>query len=464
MTDSSILSDLKNQFAILKISTDKEDFETYGTDWTREFKTDPLAIIFPETVQDVRKIVVYANEKNLKLVPSGGRTGLSAGATAINKELVVSFDRMNKILSFNESDQTVTVEPGITTQEIQEFADKNDLYYPIDLASKGSSQIGGNIATNAGGIHVIRYGSTRNWIKGLKVITGKSDILDLNRGLTKNATGYDIMNLFIGSEGTLGFIVEATVQLTNRPQSSSVILAGIDKIEYSLTILNRFREKLILNAFEFFSKSALKHLLYGNKTVFPLKDSYPYYLIIDFENSSENDLETASGVYNEILKDGLISEGVISQSSAQYKELWYFRENITEAISKFLTYKNDLSVKTSTTPGFVTELKGILEKEYPDFDTILFGHIGDGNVHVSILKPPDFEKEKFLEICREVNTKIYKTVAKYEGSISAEHGVGLIKRPYLMYTRTATEIQMMKEIKKIFDPNNIMNPGKIFPS
>ncbi|MGI9535413.1 MAG: FAD-binding oxidoreductase [Thermodesulfobacteriota bacterium] len=464
MTDSSILSDLKNQFAILKILTGKEDLITYGTDWTKEFITDPLAIIFPETVQDVRKIVVYANENKLPLVPSGGRTGLSAGATATNKELVVSFDKMNKLLSFSESDQTVTVQPGITTQEIQEFAENNGLFYPIDLSSKGSSQIGGNIATNAGGIHVIRYGTTRNWVKELKVITGRGDILDLNRGLTKNATGYDIKNLFVGSEGTLGFIVEATVQLTNRPKSSSVILVAIEIIDNSLNILNSFRNCLTLNAFEFFSGSALKHLLSDNKNSFPLKDKYPYYLLIDFECDSDRELETASGVYNETVKDGLISEGVISQSSSQYNELWYFRENITESISKYLTYKNDLSVKTSRTPEFITEIKEILENEYPDFDTILFGHIGDGNVHVSILKPQNFKKEEFLNICREVNIQIYKTVAKYEGSISAEHGVGLIKRPYLMYTRSATEIQVMKDIKKIFDPNNIMNPGKIFPS
>jgi len=464
MTDSSILSDLKNQFAILKILTDKSDLETYGTDWTREFDTDPLAIIFPETTQDVRKLVVYANEKDLPLVPSGGRTGLSAGATATNKELVVSFDKMNKILSLSESDRTLTVQPGVTTQEIQEYAEKNDLYYPIDLASKGSSQIGGNIATNAGGIHVIRYGPTKNWVTGLKVITGRGDILDLNKGLTKNATGYDLKNLFIGSEGTLGFIVEATIQLTESPKSSSAILAGTEKISNSLPVLNRFKNRLTLNAFEFFSNSSLKHLLNGNKTVFPISRDHPYYLLIDFENSSEKDLETASKVYNESIEDGLISEGVISQNSSQYKELWYFRENITEAISKYLTYKNDLSVKTSRTPDFISELSGILENEYPDFDTILFGHIGDGNIHVSILKPTEYDKGKFLEICREVNNKIYKTVAKYEGSISAEHGVGLVKRPYLMYTRTATEIQIMKEIKKIFDPNNIMNPGKIFPS
>ncbi|MGI9533381.1 MAG: FAD-binding oxidoreductase [Thermodesulfobacteriota bacterium] len=464
MTHSSILSDLKSQFSILKILTDKEDLLTYGTDWTKEFKIDPLAIIFPETVQDVRKIVVYANENKLSLVPSGGRTGLSAGATATNKELVVSFDRMNKLLSFSEADQTVTVQPGITTQEIQEFADNNDLYYPIDLSSRGSSQIGGNIATNAGGIHVIRYGATRNWVKELKIITGRGDILDLNKGLTKNATGYDIKNLFVGSEGTLGFIVEATVQLTNRPQSSSVILVGIENIDNSLNILNSFRNHLTLNAFEFFSVSALKHVLSGNKNVFPIKDSSPYYLLIDFECSSELELETASRVYNETIKDGLISEGVISRSSSQYKELWYFRENITESISKFLTYKNDLSVKTSRTPEFITELKEILENEYPDFDTILFGHIGDGNVHVSILKPQELNKDEFLNICRDVNIQIYKAVAKYEGSISAEHGVGLIKRPYLMYTRSATEIQVMKDIKKIFDPNNIMNPGKIFPT
>ena len=193
--------------------TDQESAERYGVDWTKVWAPAPCAVALPETADEVQQIVEIANEHGLHLVPSGGRTGLSAGAVAANGELGGAFDRMNTILDFNEFDRAVTVQPGGSTQQLQEFAEQKGLFYPVDFASAGSSQIGGNIGTNAGGIKVIRYGMTRDWITGLKVVTGKGELLDLNKGLIKNATGYDFRHLFIGSEGTLGFVVEATVKL-----------------------------------------------------------------------------------------------------------------------------------------------------------------------------------------------------------------------------------------------------------
>lgn len=461
MADSEVISSLRSKINC-KISTEPSDLEKYGTDWTREFDPAPIAVVFPKTVEEVRDIVVFANENNVMLTPSGGRTGLSAGAVAANQELVVSFEKMNRVLSFNQFDQTVTTQSGITTEEVQNYADEKGLYYPVNFSSTGTSQIGGNIATNAGGIRVIRYGSTRNWIKGLKVVTGSGEILELNKGLTKNATGYDLKNLFIGSEGTLGFIVEATMQLTRKPKESSVILLAVNQISNSMKILQMFREKLTLNAFEFFSNSAVKHVTSKMKKNLPVNDSLPYYLLVDVETPSETALENCVEIYEKALDNGYIEDGVVSQSISQYKELWKYREDITEAISVFLTYKNDISVRTSQIPDFVDEISGILENNYPEFDTILFGHIGDGNIHVSILKPHDFDKEKFLNKCREANITLFETVKKYEGSISAEHGVGLIKKPYLDYSRSKSEIEYMKQIKKVFDPNGIMNPGKIF--
>lgn len=462
MDSSDIIRELKNTVRC-KITDEESVLNTYGTDWTREFVPDPLAIVFPESVEDVRNIVIFANKHSLPLVPSGGRTGLSGGAVASEKELVVSLDKINKIIEFNETDRLLTVQAGVTTQEIQEFAEEKNLLYPIDLSSKGSSQIGGNIATNAGGLHVIRYGLTRNWVKGLTIVTGNADVIELNKGLTKNATGYDLKDLFIGSEGTLGIICEATIELTDKPRDSVNLLLSVSDIARSGEILSLFRSSFTLNAFEFFSDSAVKHINTISKTKFPFKNS-PYYFLVDIECSTEEELERAESIYNELNTQGIIDNGVISQNIKQYNELWSFRENITESISVFLTYKNDISVRPSQIPLFIKDIENILNDEYPDFDTILFGHIGDGNIHISILKPHDFDKSEFLDICKEVNNHIYRIVAKYEGSISAEHGVGIIKRPYLMYTRTAKEIELMKNIKAIFDPNNILNPGKIFPS
>jgi len=462
MDSSALIQELKKT-VICSITDEESALKSYGTDWTREFIPNPLAVIFPESVEDIRNIVIFANKFSVPLVPSGGRTGLSGGAVACEKELVVSLDRMKQIIDFNETDRLLTVQAGVTTQEIQEFAEKHNLSYPIDLSSKGSSQIGGNIATNAGGLHVIRYGLTRNWVKGLMVVTGNADILDLNKGLTKNATGYDLKDLFIGSEGTLGIICEATVELADKPRDSVNMLLSVSDISRSGEILKLFRNNFILNAFEFFSDSAVKHINTISKTKFPLKNS-PYYFLIDIECSSDKELLKAESIYNELNSDGIIVEGVISQNNKQYNELWSFRENITESISVFLTYKNDISVRPSQIPLFINDIENIINIEYPDFDTILFGHIGDGNIHISILKPHSYDKSDFLNFCKEVNNHLYRIVAKYGGSVSAEHGVGIIKRPYLMYTRTAKEIEIMKNIKSIFDINNIMNPGKIFPS
>ena len=461
MESNSILQELKRSLKCT-ITSEQSALSSYGTDWTREFTPAPLAVAFPETTDDVRQIIIFANKHKLPLVPSGGRTGLSAGAAAIGNELVVSLDKLNRILDFNETDRLLTVESGVTTEEVQKFAEDKGFYYPIDLASKGSSQIGGNLATNAGGLHVIRYGLTRNWVKGLKLVTGNADILDLNKGLTKNATGYDLKDIFIGSEGTLGIICEATLELTRPPLDSAVLLLSVSDISVSAEILNLFRNNFTLNAFEFFTDSAVNHINTISKTKFPLKNKY--YLLIDIECGTEKEFINAGDLYNNILDKGYISDGLISQNSKQHKELWSFRENITESISVYLTYKNDISVRPSEIPLFIKDIEEILNREYPTFDTILFGHIGDGNIHISILKPKTFDKTEFLDICKDVNHHLYRTVAKYEGSISAEHGVGLIKRPYLMYTRTAKEIELMKNIKTVFDPNNILNPGKIFPA
>ena len=259
MDSSSLLQELRNTVSC-KITDEESVLNSYGTDWTREFIPDPLAIVFPESINNIRDIVIFANKHKVPLVPSGGRTGLSAGAVASHRELVISLDKMNKIIEFNETDRLLSVEAGVTTQKIQEYAEKHNLFYPIDLSSKGSSQIGGNIATNAGGVHVIRYGLTKNWIKGLRVVTGNANVLDLNKGLTKNATGYNLKDLFIGSEGTLGIICEATVELTEKPRDSVVLLLSVSDISVSGEVLKSFRNNFTLNAFEFFTDSAVKHI------------------------------------------------------------------------------------------------------------------------------------------------------------------------------------------------------------
>ncbi|MFO7641639.1 MAG: FAD-binding oxidoreductase, partial [Candidatus Competibacteraceae bacterium] len=329
------------------------------------------------------------------------------------------------------------------------------------VVARGSSQIGGNIATNAGGIKVIRYGLTRDWVTGLKVVTGRGDLLDLNRGLIKNASGYDLRHLFIGSEGTLGLIVEATLRLTQPLREPSVMVLGVSDLEGIMALYGAFRSQLELSAFEFFSELALRHVLKKGLHR-PFETATPYYVLIEFENPEQAQTDAALALFEQCAEQGWLADGVISQSEAQAKELWRLREDISESISEHQPYKNDVSVRISRVPALLAEMDELLAREYPDFEVLWYGHIGDGNLHINILKPADLEPATFARQCGAVSEHLFEILRRHGGSISAEHGVGLTKKPYLHYTRDETEIGYLRAIKQAFDPNGIMNPGKIF--
>jgi glycolate oxidase subunit GlcD len=443
------------------VKTNPDDLDTYGRDWTKFFPPDPLAAVLPKNIDEVAAIVKNANSHGFALVPSGGRTGLSGGAVATKGEVVIAFDRMNKILDYSASDRQVICEPGVITEQLQQFAEEKDLHYPVDFASSGSSQIGGNVATNAGGIKVIRYGMTRDWVQGVKVITGNGELLNLNRGLIKNATGYDLRHLFIGSEGTLGLIVEITIELTNPPVEPSVMLLGIDDMSKTISILEAAKKALDLTAFEFFSDKALQHVIEEKNLKRPLENPHNYYTLIEFENFQNTATDKAMEFFEFCLTEDLIADGTMSQSTTQAKEIWRLREDISETISKFIPYKNDISVKVSLIPQFIKAVDNLVTQAYPDFEIIWFGHIGDGNVHLNILKPETTPPDEFYEKCSKVSPEIFKIVESFEGSISAEHGVGLLKKEFLCFSRSAEEISYLRKIKAIFDPKNIMNPGKL---
>lgn len=443
------------------IQTDDDVLLEYGRDWTRYHQPNPTAILFPRTIEEVQKIVLLANEHGFVLVPSGGRTGLSAGAVAINGEVVVSLDKMNQILEFDELDQTITTEAGVITQEIQEYAEEKGLIFPVNFASEGSSRVGGNVATNAGGIKVVKYGMFRDWVTGLKVVTGKGDILELNQGLIKNATGYDLRHLFVGSEGTLGFVVEATLKLTRPPKEKQVILFGIPDMESVVKVMNAFREKIEFLAFEFFSDNTVDYVMEHTQVSSPLPQRCPYYTIMEFESNNNKNMNIVFNLYRELYQKGWILDDAFSADEQTMKHLWGYRENISSSISSFTPYKNDLSVRISNISDFLHEIEIVVKNNYPDFTTLWYGHITDGNLHLNIVKPKGLSIADFEEKCKKVNDLIFTIVQKYKGSISAEHGVGLLKKQYLNYSRSETEINYLKMIKNVFDPNNIMNRGKL---
>ncbi|CCK77762.1 MAG: FAD-binding oxidoreductase [Oleispira antarctica] len=458
-------AELENQLKAIvgedKVRTDADSLETFGKDWTKIYPPNPSAIVFPKTTEQVQAIVKFANEHQVALVPSGGRTGLSAGAVAANGEVVVSFDYMNNISGFNDMDKTVRCGAGVITEQLQNYAEEQGLFYPVDFASAGSSQIGGNIGTNAGGIKVIRYGMTRDWVAGLTVVTGKGDILELNKDLVKNNTGYDMRQLFIGGEGTLGFVTEATMRLTRPAKNLTVLVLGVPEFEAIMSVLNTFQTNIDLTAFEFFSDKAMRKVVARGDVPAPFETEAEYYALLEFEAETEGHIDQAMELFEKCMEEGWVLDGVMSQSETQAQNLWRLREDISETIAEWTPYKNDISVVVSKVPPFLREIEEIVTREYPDFEIIWFGHIGDGNLHLNILKPDDLAKEIFFEQCAKVSTWVFEIVEKYQGSVSAEHGVGMTKKAYLKYTRSEAEIDYMRAVKAVFDPNNIMNPGKL---
>ena len=452
----------EHQFEDNQIKTDAESLDYWGKDWTKHFAPNPTAIVFPKSTEQVQSIVKLANHHEVVLTPSGGRTGLSAGAVAANGEVVVSFDKMNRIGEFYPADRLVSIEAGVVTEQLQQFAEDKDLYYPVDFASAGSSQMGGNIGTNAGGIKVIRYGMTRQWVMGLTVVTGAGDILKLNRGMIKNATGYDLRQLFIGAEGTLGFVTEAQIKLERQPQDLTVMVLGMEEFSDVMNVLSAFQAQIDLTAFEFFDNIAIEKLMAHGQVQEPFESRTKFYTLLEFEAPYEPIMDKAMAVFESCMESGWVVDGVMSQSIAQAEELWKLREYISETISVFTPYKNDVSVLISYVPDFITDIEAIVSSNYPDFEVCWFGHIGDGNLHLNILKPENMSKDDFFAECQVVNKHVFETVKKYDGSVSAEHGVGMTKKPYLHYSRSETEIEYLKAIKKVFDPNSIMNRGKIF--
>lgn len=445
----------------LRVVTDPDVLDSHGRDWTRYRAPAPSAVAFPDSVEQVCALVAGAAAAGLPLVPSGGRTGLSGGAVAAAGEVVVSFDRMRRILAFDPIDRTVTVEAGVVTAAVQQLARDNGLYYPVSFASEGSSQIGGNVATNAGGIRVLRYGLTREQVAGLKVVTGRGELLDCNRGLVKNASGYDLRHLFIGSEGTLGLIVEATLRLSDPPLPSRVLLLGVGGMEALMEVFAALRDRLDLTAFEFFTESALRHVRAGQGLPAPLDTPCPFYVVAEFDCPGPDQEEQALDCFEHCAARGWLLDGVISQSDRQNDELWRYREGISESIAHFPPYKNDLSVRVSQVPEFLRRMDALLARICPGFEVLWYGHIGDGNLHLNILRPGDMELADFEARSEQISEQTYALTRELGGSISAEHGIGLLKRPWLDQVRSAAEIALLKGIKRVFDPAGIFNPGKL---
>jgi FAD/FMN-containing dehydrogenase len=446
-----------------RVRTDAEALASWGRDWTRSFAVAPSAIVFPESVDDVVKLVRAANERRWSLVPSGGRTGLSGGAVASNGEIVVSFDRMNRILDFNEADRIVRCQAGVVTGTLQDYAAERGLFYPVDFASSGSSQIGGNISTNAGGNRVIRYGMTRDLILGLEVVTADGTVLKGLRKYIKNNTGIDLKQLFIGSEGILGVVTRAALRVFPAPAERQVALCALPSFGQVTAFLRMAREGLggELTAFEVMWNAYYRLTVERVKGVAgPLPTHHPFYVLLEASGSDperihadlEKLLESAMG-------DNLILDATLSTSNASAAAIWRIRDSSVELGRSFPYAARmgfDVSLAIDRMEEYADTLDARVKAIDPQAFTIVMGHVGDGNLHPSVYHEHTPEKHDEFE------KLVYDLTGEFGGSISAEHGIGILKRPYLKMSRTEEEIETMRTLKRALDPKNILNPGRIF--
>ena len=470
MTNSSnalpaLLKSIGQVIGTNRVTQDTNDLETYGRDWTRVYEPAPSAIVFPGTTDEVATIVKLCGDHNVPIVPSGGRTGLAAGAVATNGEIVLSLDRLNFIEAPCPLARTMKVGAGAITAEVHEKAKTQGLTWPVDFASAGSSQIGGNIATNAGGVRVVRYGLTRQWVLGLTVVTAQGEVLQLNGELEKNNTGFDLRQVFIGTEGTLGIITEVVLKLDVMPEAHAVGFLAVPTVHDALAVFKHARQMpgLVIRAFEYLQRPCLEAVMKHRGAADPFEAKYGAYILVEVEGVTEDDARARLESWLErSFEDGVVEDGVVGQSSKDYENLWTLREGISESLThEAFLYKYDVSMNIRDLGRFEDALSARLEELSPELRVYLFGHIGDGNLHVNILMPDGMDRNEFLDTCHRNDPHLFQLIKDFSGSVSAEHGIGLLKKSALPYSRSRVELEYFKKLKDVFDPNQLLNPGKI---
>ena len=443
-----------------QVSVDPDDLAMYGRDWTKVHTPAASAVLFPKTSEEVRDVVRLAREHRIALVPSGGRTGLAAGAVAMNGEVVLSLERMRSKEAVDARAMTVEVDAGVVTAEVHAHCEAHGLTWPVDFASKGSSTVGGNIATNAGGVKVIRYGLTRQWVLGLEVVTGAGELLVLNGALEKNNTGIDLRQLFIGSEGILGIITRATLKLTRVQGHLDVMLFSLDSLAAVLRLFDRARSgPFTLSAFEFFTDKCFQRMARHRSVSLPFSRASSHYVLVEVESAKRDALESW---LEQLFEAEVVLDGTLAENVGRARQLWELREGISESLSATgMPHKNDIALPICELESFTASLESLFAREWPGFEVCLFGHIGDGNLHLNVMKPDDMPKQEFLEHAHRADGHVFDLVRAHRGSISAEHGIGLLKKDFLGYSRSDEEIALFRALKRVFDPDGILNPGKV---
>lgn len=448
---------------------EESDIEPFLHDQRGKYHGKACAVGLPASTEQVSAIVRLCNQEGVSIVPQGGNTGLVGGSVPdeSGRSLILSLKRMNRIRQLDARNFTLTVEAGCILQDIQEAAAESDRLFPLSLGAEGSCQIGGNISSNAGGVQVLRYGNARELVLGLEVVLADGRIWDGLRGLRKDNTGYDLKQLFIGAEGTLGIITAAVLKLYARPREITTALVAVPDPISAVELLAHLRAASgeSVTSFELMCRRGLE---FAEKHVegcqIPLEHPSPWYVLVELFGGREgqslyNTLETAFG---ECLEAGLLSDAVISGNESQRLKLWRLREGIVEA-QKFegASIKHDVSVPVSEVPSFIEQATATVMDMMEGARPVPFGHVGDGNIHFNVTQPEGMDPSEFLARWDEVNARVHDIVMAMGGAISAEHGIGQLKRVENMRFKAEVEIDLMRSLKKALDPNNLLNPGKV---
>jgi (R)-2-hydroxyglutarate---pyruvate transhydrogenase len=436
-----------------------EDLEPFNLDWMRKYRGQCRLVLKPAATGEVSQILKYCNDNMLAVVPQGGNTGLVGGSVPVFDEIVINTSRMNQVRSFDEVSGVLTVDAGAVLEVVDGYLAEKGYVFPLDLAAKGSCHIGGNVATNAGGLRLLRYGSLHGNVLGVEAVLPDGTIVDDLFKLRKNNTGYDIKQLFIGAEGTTGIITGVSILCPQRPKAVNVAFFGLESYEKVQQAFREAKGQLseILSAFELMDSESQQLVKKVTKNNFPLESEFPFYCLVETSGSNaEHDNEKLEAFLEDVMTKEIVSDGVVAQDETQLKSLWSWREGISESSGAFGgVYKYDVSIPLKSLYQLVEDTKQKIQAaglmgdtdEFPVVDVVGYGHMGDSNLHLNVcVRRYDKEVERVLE------PYVFEWIKEHEGSISAEHGLGLAKKKFIGYSRSDNMISLMKQIKNLYDP------------
>ncbi|HZA95331.1 MAG TPA: FAD-binding oxidoreductase [Burkholderiaceae bacterium] len=464
-----LLSRLRETVSSAQVLTAHEDTAPYLTDWRGRFTGRAQAVVLPSNTKEVAAIVSMCAEMRTPIVPQGGNTGLAGGATPdpSGDAIVLSLKRLNRVRDIDLFNGTITVEAGCVLHDVQQAASDAGRLFPLSLAAEGSATIGGNLSTNAGGTQVLRYGNARELALGLEVVLPSGEIWSGLRGLRKDNTGYDLRDLFIGAEGTLGVITAACLKTFPLPRSQVTALFALDSVSAALSLLPLAQSTAgpTLTAFEFFSARCLQLVTrHFPQQRSPFEREHRQYVLLELSDHEDERHAAAllQSLAEQALEKGLIADAAIAQSTTQGRSLWILRESISEAQQREgKNIKHDISVPISSISRFIDETDALLAQRFPGVRMVTFGHLGDGNLHYNVMPPAGTDEDRFMEQQSAIYECVHDQVVRFSGSISAEHGIGQLKREQNMRYKSSVEMNLMRAIKRTLDPFDIMNPGKV---